>query len=253
MSSPLSTSQIQDFARDGFVVVPGLYGAAELEQIARWTDELARAPEEPGKAMMYFEASRLEPGRRLLNRIEDYCPHHAGFDALLRHGALRAAVGQLFGEPAVMFKDKINFKLPGGDGFTPHQDVQAGWDRYAKLYITASVSIDAATRDNGCLELVAGRHREGPLGPSFAPLPEEVTAGMDFVPCETRPGDVVLFDSFTPHRSAPNTSRLPRRVLYVTYNRASEGDVRRRYFADKRAAYPPDCEREPGREYVFRV
>ena len=46
---------------------------------------------------------------------------------------------------------------------------------------------------------------------------------------------------------------MPRRVLYVTYNRASEGDHRAAYFADKRKSYPPDIEREPGRTYVFRV
>ena len=63
----------------------------------------------------------------------------------------------------------------------------------------------------------------------------------------------MFFDSFTPHRSAPNLTAAPRRVLYVTYNRASEGDHRAHYYADKRASYPPDIEREPGREYVFRV
>jgi len=26
-----------------------------------------------------------------------------------------------------------------------------------------------------------------------------------------------------------------------------------RYYADKRKSYPPDIERQPGREYVFRV
>ncbi len=53
-----------------------------------------------------------------------------------------------------------------------------------------------------------------------------------------------------------NSVRLtdrPRRVLYVTYNRASEGDHRARYVADKRANFPPDIEREPGKTYVFRV
>ena len=30
-------------------------------------------------------------------------------------------------------------------------------------------------------------------------------------------------------------------------------EFRERYFADKRASYPPDCERKPGVEYRFRV
>jgi hypothetical protein len=42
-------------------------------------------------------------------------------------------------------------------------------------------------------------------------------------------------------------------VLYVTYNRASAGDHRQRYYADKRASYPPDIERDPAKTYVFRV
>ena len=42
-------------------------------------------------------------------------------------------------------------------------------------------------------------------------------------------------------------------MLYVTYNPAAEGDHRERYFADKRASFPPDIEREPGKAYVFRV
>jgi ectoine hydroxylase-related dioxygenase (phytanoyl-CoA dioxygenase family) len=56
----------------------------------------------------------------------------------------------------------------------------------------------------------------------------------------------VLFDSYLPHRSGPNRSHAPRRALYVTYNRASEGDRRDEYFALKRASFPPECERAPG-------
>lgn len=44
-----------------------------------------------------------------------------------------------------------------------------------------------------------------------------------------------------------------RRVLYMTYNRAAEGDHRARYYTDKRKSYPPDCERDPDKRYVFRV
>jgi len=76
---------------------------------------------------------------------------------------------------------------------------------------------------------------------------------MAFVPHPARPGDVAFFDSYVPHRSGPNLTAKPRRVLYVTYNRASEGDHRLRYYADKRKSYPPDCEREPGKQYVYKV
>jgi hypothetical protein len=42
-------------------------------------------------------------------------------------------------------------------------------------------------------------------------------------------------------------------VLYVTYNRRADGDHRAQYYADKRKSYPPDVERDPGRQYVYRV
>jgi len=84
-------------------------------------------------------------------------------------------------------------------------------------------------------------------------LTEEEMRGMAFVPHPARPGDVAFFDSYVPHRSGPNLTAEPRRVLYVTYNRASEGDHRLRYYADKRKSYPPDCEREPGKQYVYKV
>jgi ectoine hydroxylase-related dioxygenase (phytanoyl-CoA dioxygenase family) len=67
------------------------------------------------------------------------------------------------------------------------------------------------------------------------------------------PGDVMFFDCYAPHQSEPNLTAHQRRNDYLTYNRASDGDHRERYFADKRASYPPDNEREDGRQYVFRV
>jgi len=78
-------------------------------------------------------------------------------------------------------------------------------------------------------------------------------AGFALEPLPTDPGDVVFFDSYAPHASKANLTAAPRRALYVTYNRAADGDHRARYFAEKRAAFPPDIERTPGQEYRFRV
>jgi hypothetical protein len=64
---------------------------------------------------------------------------------------------------------------------------------------------------------------------------------------------VLFFDSYAPHGSKPNRTAEARRILYLTYNRARDGDHRAAYFADKRANFPPDIERAPGTEYRFRV
>ena len=247
------TLSAAEFRRRGFVAVPQLFDAREIERIAKWVDELEASPEVPGRAWMYFEPSRTEPGKRLLNRIENFAPYHAGLAQVLGGERLVGAVSELFGEPALLFKDKINFKLPGGGGFEAHQDAQAGWNQYASLFITAAVALDPATRENGCLELGHWAHRRELIGELWAPLTDANLAGVEFVPYPMQPGDALFFDSYLPHRSAPNATREHRRVLYVTYSRASEGDQRARYYADKHASYPPDCEREAGKDYRYRV
>ena len=246
----LDRSDLEAFARDGFVVKRGLFDTAETAAILRWTEELAAAPEIPGRHAVYYEPSLDDPDRRVVQRIEDFCRFHTAFDNLARFGVLSAATAALMGKPTVLFKEKINFKLPGADGFKAHQDQAAGWTRYAPLFVTALVSIDPSTRANGCLELVAGRHREGLMGAEWAPLDE---TGLGLQPVETAPGDVIFFDSFVPHASKANHTAEPRRILYFTYNSADQGDHRLQYFAEKRAAFPPDIERDGTKDYVFRV
>lgn len=171
----------------------------------------------------------------------------------MRSGRLVAAIEQLFGESALLFKEKINLKLPGGGGFAPHQDQQAGWSSYAPLFITALVSVDASEPANGCLQLATGPRVTHMIGREWQPLTEEDMEGIRLQPMPTLPGDVLFFDSLAPHASEPNRTDHPRRIPYLTYNRAADGDLRARYYADKHASFPPDIEREAGKTYRFRV
>jgi ectoine hydroxylase-related dioxygenase (phytanoyl-CoA dioxygenase family) len=245
-----TVDECAEMQRDGFVVVRAFFAWQEVRQLLRWTEELVAAPEAPGRHWVYREDSLAEPGRRVIQRIENFCPFHGEFEQLVQHGALPRWTGALLGGPAVLFKDKINFKLPGGGGFKAHQDQQAGWSAYAPLFVTAMVTLDRATIENGCLEIEAGRHRQGLIGEEWKPLDE---SRLNMVSVPTEPGDVIFFDSYAPHASKPNLTDKPRRVLYVTYNPATAGDHRARYFADKHMAFPPDIEREAGKSYVFRV
>ena len=249
----LTSDQVADFRRDGFLVARSLFSPEEMRDLEAWTNEVEAWPETAGRHMMYFETSLKSDSSRILNRLENFYPFHAGFRDIFDGDKLRGATSDLLGEEAVLYKDKINFKLPGGDGFKLHQDQQAGWGTYANFFITALVSIDAATEENGCLELVAGLHSNGLIGEEWKPMTEDDLAGKLLVSCPTAPGDVVFFDSFCPHGSGPNMTDGKRRVLYVTYNAASAGDHREQYYVDKRQSYPPDIERDPSKEYVFRV
>jgi hypothetical protein len=248
-----SANDVETFRRRGYLFVRGMYGEPEVSRLRAWVDELQALPEVPGRHMKYYEDSLLRPGERVLSRVENFCPYHEGFNSLVNGAEMLGRVSELFGEPAVLFKEKINFKMPGGGGFAAHQDAQAGWGAYASLFITVLVAVDECTLENGCLEMAGGHNGRGLVGSLWEPLTEEERRGMEFVPLPAMPGDAVCFDSYAPHRSGPNLTPTPRRVLYLTYNRAAEGDHRERYYADKRRTYPPDIEREPGKQYVFKV
>ena len=56
--------------------------------------------------------------------------------------------------------------------------------------------------------------------------PEAVDASKGVV-MDLQPGDLAIFSGFTPHRSGPNKSAQWRRLLYLSYNAASEGGEQR--------------------------
>lgn len=248
----LSDEDVMVFKRDGFVVVRGMY-RQQADQLQQWVSEIAAWPEVPGKYAMYFEDSLREPSTRILNRVEQFIEYHDGFRELLNGPPIMNRLARLFGEPAILFKEKINFKLPGAGAFEPHQDSQAGWEDSAPYFISVLVSVDVNTLENGCVEFAAGHHTMGLIGEKWKPLTEEQLRNVTFAPCPTDPGDVIFFDSYVPHKSAPNMSDRPRRNLYVTYNRASDGDLRTQYFLEKRKSFPPDVERKPSEHYTYRV
>ena len=252
-TSPFAPDQLDHYAKHGWLAAYGFFSPEETAQITRWTEEVAAWPEEPGKAMVYYEPSLLDPSKKVVQRIENFTPYHEGFDRLINHSRLTQAVEALFDGAAVLYKEKINFKAPGGAGFEPHQDQQAGWSTYAPNFVTALVSIDHATLENGCLEMTDAPRYAGLIGQEWTPLTPEQMASFSLIPVPTAPGDVLFFDSYAPHASKPNLTDKARRILYLTYNPASDGDHRARYFADKRASFPPEIEREAGREYKFRV
>ena len=248
-----SEKEMSDFNRDGFVVVRAMYDASEIRELSRLVDALVARGPEPGKEMFYNEDSLLEKGGKVLSRIEKFADFNPAMRRFTQEPKMVGRVSELLNDGVVLFKEKVNFKLPGGGGFAPHQDIQPGWDEYAPYFLSVLVTIDKSTVENGCLELAAGCHTRGMLGEKWKPLTEEQLRGVKFEAYPMEPGDVAFFDCFVPHQSKPNLTAGQRRNLYLTYNRVSDGDWREKYFADKRKSYPPDNEREAGKEYVFRV
>jgi len=249
----LNEKQVKKFKEDGFVLVRELFSKFEIKKILKYTEELQTSTEVSGKEWKYFEKSEINKNEKVLARIENYCKYHEGFNDLCNNSRIMECVNDCLGEKGILFKDKINFKMPGGAGFTPHQDSQAGWDDYAKFYLTAMVSVDESNIQNGCLEFAPGHNKSGLIGKLWKPLSDEDMKNMKFIPIETKPGDAVFFDCFAPHRSEPNLTNKPRRILYLTYNKLSDGNHKERYYEDKYKNYPPDIDRDPNKDYNFKV
>jgi len=132
-----------------------------------------------------------------------------------------------------------------------HQDQAAGWGKYIDWFVTIAIFIDDATVENGCLEVAPGYHKQGLLGAEWEPI-EHLDLRYESVPCAA--GDALVFDSFVPHRSAPNNSSKARRAVFLTYSKVKAGGSKlQEYFADKRAAFPLDIERPNGKVYVYGV
>ncbi|MFT5686385.1 MAG: putative HD phosphohydrolase [Myxococcota bacterium] len=244
----LTPQQRRSWTDNGFVVIPGALIAEQTRRIRQWSEEIASWPETPGQWMKWFESTESDP--KLLCRLENFVPYHRGFAEFLEGSMITGLISELMGEPAILYKEKINFKLAGGAGYGAHQDAPAFGTFGHRYHITMMVPIDASDADNGCLEMVYGHHSKGLLRQNEAgEVHPEVEATLDWRALPSAPGDLLFFDSFVPHRSQPNTSPRSRRALYITYNRVSEGDYRAAYFEQKRQNFPPECEREAGMDY----
>lgn len=222
----LGPQQLDEWRAQGWVRLPG-FVADEIAAVASWVDEVSGwAPNGPG--LHHLEATRQGP---VLARSERFVDDHDRLDGFVRRGRVASVVAGLLGEPAVLFKEKVNYKHPGGGGFAPHQDATAY--RFVDHHVSALVAIDPATADSGCLWFAPG-HDQGQLATDVrGRIEEAVAALLPWEPVELEPGDVVLFDSYAPHRSGTNGSTRSRWALYLTYNAVSRGDHRQLYYEDK--------------------
>ena len=177
----------------------------------------------------YAESTATGPA---ICRTENVSACHAGIAALV-DGELRAVAAAAIGEPVVAFKDKINYKQPGGAGFRPHQDRVAypGVERVMSIL----VAIDACTTESGCLWLAGGVREELPTDDRGV-VRQDVARALPWRAVELAPGEAVFLDGLVPHYSDANRTARPRRVLVASYAPEREGYTRDHYYAARRDA-----------------
>ncbi len=133
----------------------------------------------------------------------------------------------------MFFKDKLIMKRPGTLGYGMHQDYPY-WEHLgapADDYVTCFIALDPFDAASGSTEMFPGLHRRRLPAPPDDPFDcderhMDLTKGYIL---DLAPGDVVMMHSLTPHRSAPNRSPLPRRVLIFSYTKARHAGIRARY------------------------
>ncbi|MGF1598648.1 MAG: phytanoyl-CoA dioxygenase family protein [Acidimicrobiales bacterium] len=224
----LDDHQRTTWLTQGWLHLPGALPATTVADLDRWVGEVEAWSAGDGPGLHHVELTDRGPQ---LARSEDFEPHHPGLSSFLRTGPVVDVLTELFGEPAVLFKEKVNYKGPGGAGFAPHQDASAY--RFVDHHLSCMVPLDPATEVSGCLYFAPIErhllpHRDGRIDAGWA-------ADAAWTPAEVEPGDLVVFDSYTPHHSGTNSSARARRALYLTYNAASAGDHRAEYYRDKAA------------------
>jgi len=215
------------FAEHGWLLTDTL-DADALVALRAWVDEIMGWADGDGEWLHYRELTDAGPK---LCRTENLVPFHDGLRALLTTGPMLDTASMLLGEQAVLYKEKINYKLAGGAGYAAHQDAPAY--PFIDAHVSCMVAIDDSLLDNGCLEVVDRCHHQLIDGDERGCIPASVEASFTWEPVEVRAGQTLWFHSLTPHRSGPNRSPHDRRAIYPTYNARSLGDLRAAYYDAK--------------------
>jgi hypothetical protein len=211
------------------VVYRSALNPSEVTALQEWAADIQSWPVGSHVWGHYAEQT---PGGTTICRTENVSACHEGICSLVdrRLGALAT---ERLGEPATAFKDKINYKQPGGAGFSPHQDALAypGVGRVLSLL----VAIDDCTTESGCLWIAPDvDHLLAADGRGV--VPSEVVERLSWSPITLVPGDVVCLGGFAPHYSEANRSDRARRVLVASYSPSAERYGRNDYYAARRLA-----------------
>ncbi len=204
---------LNDFHDQGYVLVPQLLSPGEVTGLREEFMALHAGGPIPG----HFSPRPQEPGTPY-DILRDYPrimhPHQVN-DLALRYlldARFGAVLEELLGEEPLAAQSMFYFKPPGARGQALHQDnfylrVEPG------TCVAAWVALDRVDRANGGLEVVPGTHRmdlfcpeEADPGVSFTRDFVPPPPGLERVPVDMEPGDVLFFNGSLVHGSEPNST-----------------------------------------------
>ncbi|KAB8416348.1 hypothetical protein FH972_024868 [Carpinus fangiana] len=248
-NKPLSGDQVDFYNEHGYLVLRNMLTHSETSELKEWAQEVHDMPATQDCPWMPYEEINAR-GERVLCRTENFADHHAGFNSLLRGDRLLAILGQLQGEDMLLFKEKINYKLAGSGGYSPHIDAVAYTHVKDVKHMTILLAVDRSNMENGGLEVVDASHNmDIPVRKADNILEPGWVASQKWEPVELEAGEFLIFGSYLAHRSAANTSSQDRKAVYATYNCASEGDLHHDYYVRRKELWPATHMMKPGEKY----
>ncbi|CDM23951.1 Ectoine hydroxylase [Castellaniella defragrans 65Phen] len=232
----LDEGQLQAYERDGFLILPGVFGAAEIQALREEAQALEHDP-----AVREGEEVIREPGGTALRSI--FRVHELGrrLAELPRDPRLLDVARQILGSEVYIHQSRVNMK-PALDGkeFYWHSDFET-WHvedgMPAMRALSCSVLLTDNTAFNGPLMLIPGSHRQFVACVGETPedhyrtslrrqevgVPDPVSlrllaerGGLEAAIAPA--GSVVFFDCNTLHGSAGNLSPWPRSNVFMVYN-----------------------------------
>jgi phytanoyl-CoA hydroxylase len=221
------------FQEHGYLVIDDFLDRAEIDAALAGMKELLDGAG-PDSEVVQFEESLAEdfddPGAVSPEELQYYVrkfwlfsEHSDAMAAPSKREDLLDLLSTLVGGEPETFQDMALIKPPGGREKPWHQD-----KAYFEIDLDAPVvgvwiALDEATAENGCMHVIPGSHRDGPVvhfdRRDWQICDTDVQVDEDvMVPLE--PGGVLLFDGLMHHGTPPNESTDLRRALQFHYTAA---------------------------------
>ncbi|MGH8670061.1 MAG: phytanoyl-CoA dioxygenase family protein [Burkholderiales bacterium] len=226
----LTAPQLAQFEREGYLVFPGLFSAAEIAVLRAETARLSKVEADT-------VVRERTGGVRSIFRVHeaDGATRSAAFRALVRTPrVLRPTMQALNTDGVYVYHTKINTK-PAIEGtvWMWHQDY-GSWQRDGCVrpdMATFAVMMTDSVEMNGALYIIPGSHQRGRIEPyyddstsyKFWAIPkkemlEVLRSSAPAVPVVGPAGTAVLFHCNTLHASGHNLTAEDRWHIYISFN-----------------------------------
>jgi phytanoyl-CoA hydroxylase len=235
MSSAFSSSELDAFHRDGYVIVRGMADAALIERMRTVAErglheEIGPVEYEADLHYPGAPASTSDVGGRTIRRLKQAHSRDYVFTEWLLQPKLLGRLRQLLGPDIVCplaHHNCIMTKHPDFSSDTGwHQDIRY-WAFARPDLVSAWLALVPETEQNGCLQVIPGSHRwtirpdqldAAAFFRDDLPENQALIAGRIFV--ELQPGDVLFFHALTLHAASRNHTRETKFSVVFTFRAA---------------------------------